>query len=265
MIFSVANQKGGVGKTTTVINVGYYLEHVLNQRVLYVDLDPQKSFTTYTFHEDGIELPREISRRMGDANTLALFEEEFEGIPYRLSDRSAIFGATDHLTLASTCTDEQVDFFRANLLSVAKDFDHVILDCPPSIGQQQYSAFCASDYIIIPTTVDRMSTEGIHKLYEVTRRAKHNKNRDLKILGVYLNSAKKESTQIQKAVWGDLEELCGNDLMETQIFETVKVREANYLHQAIMEYDPKSAEHIQVTAFIEELLQRAGIEAGERK
>lgn len=252
-VIAIANQKGGVGKTTTTLDLGYYLTQ-LDKSVCYVDMDAQTTLTKRIFNlsQDG-EIPSEIKRKAGEANVLGLFDEEFEGKAYPLSESQFIFGATSHIALSNNCTDEDIDFFQANIRAIAEGVDYVLIDCPPMIGNIQYSVLAASTHVVIPSKLEQGSQEGIARLFSGITLSRQKKNPDLKVAGIVLNVVKSPMTSLQKHIKDEIRETYGELVLATEVTETTKVTEAEYFNQSVIEWNEKAAKHIGVLDLMAEI------------
>lgn len=254
-IVAIANQKGGVGKTTATLDV-YSALVLLKKRVCLIDLDPQTTLSQRIFKstEDNDSIPSSVKRKAGDANVFALFDEEFIGVPHPINEYAAIFGATPAISVNNVCPDEEVGFFQNNLRSIAESFDYVLIDCPPMVGNIQYCALAASDYVLIPSKLEQGSKEGIKRLLNAISITRKHKNPDLKIAGIFLNIVKAQPTQLQAQVRADIRSEYGELVFKSEVRETTKVTEAEYLNESIITYDPEKAKHIGVTDLIDEIL-----------
>ena len=180
-IIAVANQKGGVGKTTTSVNLSASLA-IMENRVLLVDCDPQANSTS-SLGFDQQNLTRNLYTALCGPSTL---------------EETLLPTATPYLTLLPSSTDlvgieiELVDkmareFYLADLLGqVADNYDYIILDCPPSLGLITINTLCAAHEILIPLQCEFFALEGIVKLLHTYEQVRKRLNRDLKILGVLL-------------------------------------------------------------------------------
>lgn len=254
-IIAIANQKGGVGKTTATLDL-YSALILLNKKVCVIDLDPQTTFTQRIFKTsaDNDSIPGSIKRKAGEANVFSLFDAEFEGVAHQLDNNSYVFGATPSITVANVCTDEEVSFFQQNVRHIAESVDYVLIDCPPMVGNIQYCALAASDYVLVPSKLEKGSQEGIKRLLNAISTTRKNKNPDLKIAGIFLNVVKAKPTQLQAKVRADIRKDFGELVFKAEVKETTRVTEAEYMNESIINYDPEKANHIGVTDLIKEIL-----------
>lgn len=198
-IVAVANQKGGVAKTTTVASIGAALAET-GRKVLLVDLDPQACLTFAV----GIE-PHQIQFTVHDV------------LLGRLGPRMAIIGTQEgpdllpasielsgaEMQLANRTGREYV--LREALAEVAEDYDVVLIDCSPSLGVLTISALTAADEVLIPMQAETLSHRGVAQLLETVEDVRRYTNRDLRVMGV-LPTMFDSRTRLSREVIGDIEE-----------------------------------------------------------
>ena len=258
-IVAIGNEKGGVGKTTSVINLAYYFSHVRNKKVLVVDMDPQCNLTDKYFDQDDESKakPASITRKVGEANVISFFDEEFYGKPVELNSNLHIFGATFNISSLNNCTNDEIGFFADNINKLSEQYDYVFIDTAPSVGNLQYSALIACDGLLIPTTAEEDSFQGVSKILKSVARIKNTYGLDVSVLGMYLNMVKKVPTQLQDYFATKLSEDYGDLVFKTQVIHTTRVSEASAFKQSIIEYDAKKAEYININALMQEFELKA--------
>ncbi len=255
-VVAIANQKGGVGKTTTVINLGVFLANQ-GHSVMFLDMDPQTTLTKRIIngYNEG-DIPPSIKRKAGEANVLGLFDEEFEGQPFQFTENQYLFGATSHVAINNNCTDEEIDHFQRNVREAAKNVDFILIDCPPMIGNIQYAVLSAASHILMPSTLEKGSQEGLERLFMGITLSRQKKNQDLKVAGIILNSVKSPITNLQKQIKKEIEEAYGNLVLKANITDSTKVTEAEYFNQSVIQWNPKAAQKIGVLDLMDEITQR---------
>lgn len=232
-IISVVNQKGGVGKTTTSVNLAAYLSK-LGKFVLLVDLDPQSNATS------GLGVSRDLDR--GVYEVLA-GPHSFRDI---LVDTSHDFYklAPSTMSLAGA----NVEFvnldrreFRLydNLLEIRNDFDYIIIDCPPSLGLLTINGLVAADQILIPVQAEYYALEGLGQLMSTINLIKENVKPELDILGAVLTMYDARF-KLANDVLRELYRYFPNKIFRSVIPRNIRLSEAPSYGQTILAYDPKS-------------------------
>ncbi|WP_156111718.1 ParA family protein [Thalassospira australica] len=254
-IIAVANQKGGVGKTTTTINLATALAAV-NQRVLIVDLDPQGNAST------GLGLrpsEREISSYdvLINGNTLEEARKE-TSIP-----RLSIVPSGMDLSGAEI---ELVDFERRetqlkeSLGKLPHDVDYVLIDCPPSLGLLTLNALVASDAVLVPLQCEFFALEGVSHLVRTIKRVKKAFNPNLEIQGIVLTMYDKRNN-LSAQVANDVRDYFGDVVYRTVIPRNVRVSEAPSHGAPVLVYDMKCPGSRAYLNLASEVLKREGVKA----
>lgn len=235
IIMSIANEKGGVGKTTTTFNLAHAFAGVYGLKVLLIDCDAQACLTDLcnvkALNESGVEINTLFSIltdkcRINQA--ILTIQKKFHLIPSSLSL------ANSDLRLASELGREQI---LLNALSKIKNnYDLILMDCGRSVSMVNVNAFVASDFILIPTPTDYLNFFGLKNLYEIIRKIKKLLNPDLKILGILLTRFV-ERHKVTKEALRYLESNIQDRIFNTRIKEDVKLKEAPTSKLSIFEYD----------------------------
>jgi chromosome partitioning protein len=236
-VISIANQKGGVGKTTTSINLGGALAEI-GYRVLCIDMDPQANLTVGL----GISLS-DVKASMAD-----VLSEDRAGIEevVKPTQMAGLSVAPATLELASTEVELFTAIGREMVLRDAlagwadQQFDVVIVDCPPTLGLLTINALVASNRVIIPVQTQYYAIKGLTALIKVINTIKLKLNHDLEILGL-LATFYDGRTVLAREMLGNLRELGDHRVFNTMIKNTVKLGEAPLTGKPVTEYATNSA------------------------
>jgi len=231
-VFAVVNQKGGVGKSTTSVNLAACLGE-LGEKVLVVDLDPQGNLTS------GFGLNRNqrefciYDALIGDTPVEQLIEPvEIEHV-FAIPATIQLAGA--EIELVSALSRENK--LRHILEPVIKDFAYVIIDCPPSLGLLTVNALTAAEGLVIPIQCEFYALEGLSKLLDSIRLIKRHLNERLEIFGVVMTMYDKR-TKLSRQVVEEVRDFFTDKVFETLIPRTVRLSEAPSFGQPITLYDP---------------------------
>lgn len=233
MIIAVCNQKGGVSKTTTTINLGSCLAE-LGKKVLVVDCDPQYNLTTGLSVETGDN--KTIHELLLDDDTMAkdvIVKTEFEIdiIPANLSLANA------EVEISSELGREQL--LKDKLEQVYDDYDYILIDCNPALGLLTLNALVACDKIIIPLDAGAFALEGIGNLQDLIVKIKRKLNPKIELLGVLLARANK-NTKINKLFEKELKETFDEKLFKTIIHSNIRVVDSQMDGKPLNYYDKSS-------------------------
>ncbi len=249
-VIAIANQKGGVGKTTTAINLAASLA-AADLRVLLVDLDPQGNTTSGLGFAKNQVHPSVYELLTGEASAeQAIHSTQVDSLWLLPANRNLI-GATVELL-----EEERREFrIREALQPLQSDYHVILIDCPPSLGILTLNALVAAHSLLVPIQCEYFALEGLSDLMGTIRRVQSSFNPGLEIEGVFLTMFDERlnlSNQIQETVSGHL----GDHLLKTIIPRNVRLAEAPSFGKPILLYDPRSRGANSYLALARELLDR---------
>lgn len=248
-IVAVLNQKGGVGKTTTTINVAAYLAKS-GKKILVVDLDPQGNATS-GLGVDRSRIESNLYTAIIGKNDLgsSIYETTQSGV-YLLPSSSDL--AALELELASSAN--RVGQLK-KLLSTAT-FDFVLIDCPPSLGILTINALTAASDVLVPVQTEFYALEGLSQLVNVIQRVKSSSNPDLNLLGVVLTMYDNR-TSLAEQVVAEVEKHFGAKVFKTKIPRNVRLAEAPSFGRSILEHDKWSKGARAYKSLTKEIIERS--------
>jgi chromosome partitioning protein len=257
-IVTIANQKGGTGKTTTACNLGNALA-CEGKRVLLVDFDPQANLSM----SFGIERPDELVMPMHHILTLVMDGAELpdKGEYIIHGDRLDIIPCNINLSVTEINLRDEMGGERtlSDLLeSLRPDYDYIIIDTNPYLGLLTINALAACDTVIIPVSPQLWSATGLTDLMQTVFKVKRKINPRIEVEGILLTLCD-ERTRLYREAKSLLDDFCADRIriFDSHIPSTVKVGEANYSSTSIMEYDANNKAALAYTAFAREVIGHA--------
>lgn len=240
-VIAIANQKGGVGKTTTTFNLGVALAHA-GKRVLLVDSDPQGDLTTYMGIHDPDNIPVTLSTLMErsikdeDINSKEAILKHDEGIDLIPSNLEL---SSMEVSLVNAMSRE---FTLRNCLSDIKDkYDYVLIDCMPSLGMITINALACAEKVIIPVQSEFLAAKGMSHLMNTVLKVRKQINPNLKVGGILLTMVDGR-TNLSKDIANELRSTYGTvfKLYDNQIPRGVKAAESSRMGESVLSYDSSS-------------------------
>lgn len=232
-IISIANQKGGVGKTTTAINLSTVLAK-RNKKTLLIDMDPQGNATSGVGIEKNLE--KSTYNVLIEENPIeeAILKTDIKNLDIC---PSTINLAGAEVELVSMMSREMR--LKEKLESVKDNYDYILIDCPPSLGLITLNAFTASNSVLIPVQCEYYALEGLGQLLNTVKLVKKHLNKDLEIEGALLTMFDTR-TNLSKQVVDEVKRYFGDKVYKTVIPRNVKLSEAPSYGMPITVYDPRS-------------------------
>jgi len=255
-VLAIANQKGGVGKTTTSINLAASLA-TLDKRVLVLDLDPQGN-TTSGLGVDKGEIEIGMYDVLSQEATLheAMVETECEGL-FLVPATMDLSGAEVELVNEENRENVLLSGFE---LYEGEPFDYVIIDCPPALNMLTINALTASDKVMITLQTEFYAMEGLSQLMDTIRRVRANLNADLKMEGILLTMVDRRNN-LAMQVEQDVREYFGLQVYECVIPRNVRLSEAPSYGVPVMYHDLKSTGAQAYLKVAQEMIQREAVAA----
>ncbi len=252
-VYAIANQKGGVGKTTTAINLATYLA-AAGRKVLLVDMDPQANTSS------GIGASRNLKPHtlydvlVRDNDDVTIFDIL---VP---TQRRELVVAPCTVDLAAAELELVGAIARENKLRQALEpirdrCDYILIDCPPSLGLLTVNALVAADGLLIPIQCEYLALEGLTQLLDTVRIVKNKLNPDLYIAGVVMTMFDPR-TRLASEIVREVRSHFPNEAFQTIINRSVRLSEAPSFGQSILDYDPTSPGALAYRALAEEVLAR---------
>lgn len=251
-VFAVANQKGGVGKTSIAVNLAATLAHY-GQRVLLIDLDPQGNATTGSGVDKGSLGKTLYGVLLGEypvAEARVSTESKYDVLP---ANRELAGAEVELIEI-----DHREFRLRDALASVSTDYEFAIIDCPPALNMLTVNALTAADAVIIPMQCEYYALEGLSDLVGTLRKIKANLNPKIEIEALVRTMFDPRSA-LTNQVSEELKSHFGEKVFDTVIPRNIRIAEAPSFGKPVIAHDPASKGAVAHMAFARELLARQGI------
>lgn len=233
-VFAISNQKGGVGKTTTTINLAASLA-ASELKVLVIDSDPQGNATSGLGVQKHLDRPSLYHVLLGGVSAKdAIVPTEMEGLSIIPADKNLV-GA--NLELVEIPHREFR--LRERIQEIRTEYQFVLIDCPPALDLLTLNALVAADSVLVPIQCEFFALEGISELMDTINRIRESFQHPLQVEGILLTMFD-DRTNLTRQVAADLKEFFGDDVFETVIPRSIRLAEAPSFGKPILTYDPRS-------------------------
>jgi chromosome partitioning protein len=249
-IFCVANQKGGVGKTTTTVNLAAGLAKV-GQRVLMVDLDPQGNATMGS-GVDKRQLPLSVYDVLLESATVAEARVRSDKCGFDVLGANRELAGAEVELVEVERRDQRL---KSALTAVASDYDFVLIDCPPSLSMLTLNGLCSAHGVIVPMQCEYFALEGLTDLVNTIKQVHANLNKDLQIIGL-LRMMFDPRITLQQQVSDQLKTHFGDKVFDTVIPRNVRLAEAPSYGLPGVVFDPNARGSQSFVEFAREMVER---------
>ncbi|MGC2422380.1 MAG: ParA family protein [Candidatus Acidiferrales bacterium] len=256
-IIAIANQKGGVGKTTTAVNLGACLA-ASGERTLIIDCDPQGNATS------ALGFPKDPARRtlyqtliLGEPIEKITLSACIDGLYLVPSDKNLVGAAVELVSI-----DAREYRLKGAIRDVSGKYSYVLIDCPPALDLLAINALAASDSVLIPIQCEYLALEGVSELLDTLMRLRRTVNPSLAIEGILLTMYD-DRTTLSKQVASDLRSFFGSQVFETVIPRNVRLAEAPSHGKPVIIYDVHSKGAESYISLAKEVISNAAKRVGQ--
>jgi len=233
-VFAISNQKGGVGKTTTAINLGASLA-ASELKILVIDSDPQGNATTGLGIQKDPNKPSLYHVLLGEVPaSKAVIPTELEGLSLIPADKNLVGANIELVDIPNR------EFrLRERIAGIREEYHFVLIDCPPALDLLTLNALVAADSVLVPIQCEFFALEGVSELMDTIDRVRDSFQHDLGVEGILLTMYD-DRTNLTRQVAADLKEFFGDQVFKTVIPRSIRLAEAPSFGKPILGYDPRS-------------------------
>lgn len=255
-VIAICSQKGGVGKTTTAVNLGTGLTHFHQKKVLVVDLDPQghveKSVGSLIIEgSEFTPISRILTTKRSDILN-AVIKTEMENFHITLGDKELIS--------AESAISNRIgrEFIVKEALATARThYDYILFDCPPALGNLTLNALVASDYALLPCEMSALAFEGVSDVMDLIREIQERLNERLKVLGVLFTRVDGRNITMNDVVAENMKKFVNGGLLKSRITVNTDINKAQLDGKPIFLYAPSSSGAENYEALASEVMKRS--------
>jgi len=244
-IITIANQKGGVGKTTLSFNLAHTFAAKKGTKVLAVDNDPQGNLTS-SFLKNQDELT---------GNIVNVYNEK-KVQPEWINKSLALLGSNTNLAPVAERAYPIIFKLREYLETQQQDFDYCFIDCLPSFGCLHLAALNAADYVLIPIKPAPYAFGGMKEFFKTLETIKKYHNPTLEVLGIVINQFDGRNPIMEREMEEALREIYGKKVLKAKINKRIKVEESPAFQKSIIQYDPKGKSAEEFKVLTNEIMKR---------
>ena len=246
-VISFSNQKGGVGKTTSCVNIAAQIA-AKGKKVLLIDMDPQGNATS------GLGIAK--NKVKSTIYDVVIGQKPIEEVVIRTNFKNlSVVPSTINLAGAEFELDEGENFTKLALDNVKDKYDYIFIDCPPSLGMLTVNALSVSDGVVVPMQCEFYSLEGMSQLFNTIKKIRELYNPDLQLVGILLTMYNARLT-LTKQVVEELRKYYADKLFRVPISRTVRLSEAPSYGAPICYHDPYGKGALEYAAVAKELMLR---------
>ena len=253
-IVSFSNQKGGVGKTTSCVNIAAQIANKANKKVILVDMDPQGNATS------GLGIPKSKVKKsiyevlIGKCDVSeAIIKTKFKNLSV-IPSHINLAGAEIELHDLDEANDG-MNYIKSAMDKLREEYDYIFIDCPPSLGMLTVKALSIADGVVIPMQCEFYSLEGMSQLFNTIKRIRQLFNPALRVVGILLTMYNGRLTLTNQVV-SELKRYYENELFKVPISRTVRISEAPGYGEPICYHDPYGKGSLEYAAVSKELMLR---------